>query len=196
MAGKIPLTGIVLAGGEGRRMNGQDKGWIDIDGLPLIERVLARLQPQVEHCVISANRNLERYSRLGLPVVSDDEVYLGPLAGIGKALSTITTDYALIVPTDAPLLPLDLGEQLRNGLPAPLVLCHDGERLQPLFGLYHRDLATSIQQFLHSGKRKLTDWCMAQQPHIVTIRNTDAFSNLNSAEELQRVSTLLQKQQP
>lgn len=192
----IPLTGIVLAGGEGRRMSGQDKGWIDINGKPLIERVLARLLPQVEHCVISANRNLERYQRLQLPVVSDDEVYLGPLAGIGKALSTITTDYALVVPTDAPLLPLDLGEQLTRGLPAKLVLCHDGDRLQPLFGLYHRDLATSIHQFLHDGRRKLTDWCMAQQPQIVTIRNTDAFSNLNTAEELNRVQTLLQNQRP
>lgn len=196
MAGKIPLTGIVLAGGEGRRMNGQDKGWIDINGKPLIERVLARLLPQVEYCVISANRNLERYQRLRLPVVSDDEVYLGPLAGIGKALSTITTDYALVVPTDAPLLPLNLGEQLTHGLPAKLVLCHDGDRLQPLFGLYHRDLAQSILPFIQAGQRKLTDWCMAQQPHIITIRETEVFSNLNTAEDLQRVSLLLQKQQP
>lgn len=191
MGSSIPLTGIVLAGGEGRRMNGQDKGWVCVNGTPLIEHVLARLLPQVDHCIISANRNLERYRSLQLPVVSDDDVFLGPLAGIAKALQHIATDYALVVPTDAPLLPLDLAHRLLPALPARLVLCHDGERLQPLFSLYHRDLAASIQDFLQKGNRKLTDWCMAQQPVIVTIGDIHCFSNLNSEAELQRVSTLL-----
>lgn len=195
MVATVPLTGIILAGGEGRRMDGLDKGWIELQGKPLIRHVLDRLLPQVNGCVISANRTLERYRSLQLPVVSDEEVYLGPLAGIAHALQHITTDYALVVPTDAPLLPLDLASRLQQALPASLVICHDGERLQPLFGLYHRSLASSILTFLESGNRKLTQWCMEQNPEIVTIGDINVFANLNTATELQRISALLDNPQ-
>ena len=193
--GTIPLTGIILAGGEGRRMDGQDKGWIELNGKPLVQWVLERLAPQVQDCVISANRNLARYQTLNVPVVNDNEVYLGPLAGIAHALRQIKTEYALVVPTDAPLLPHDLAQLLLKELPASLVICHDGERLQPLFGIYHRTLADSIFTFLESGQRKLTGWCMAQNPKIVTIGDISAFTNLNTPEELNRIQRQLDNPQ-
>ena len=195
MGNALPLTGIVLAGGEGRRMAGQDKGWIEFQGKPLVHHVLERLRPQVEHCIISANRNLERYRALGVPVVTDPEVYLGPLAGIANALLQIETDYALVVPTDAPLLPQDLSIRLWQALPAHLVVCHDSERLQPLFGLYHRSLADSILAYLNEGQRQLTRWCMMQEPKIVTIGDTFAFTNLNSPDELARAAEYLNNSQ-
>lgn len=195
MGSTVVLTGVILAGGEGRRMNGQDKGWIGLQGKPLVQHALDRLQPQVTHCIISANRHLDRYRALGVPVVSDAETYLGPLAGIAHALQQIQTEYALIVPTDAPLLPLDLAERLLQQLPAPLVICHDGERLQPLFGLYHRSLADSIFKFLAAGERKLTRWCMEQSPAILTIEQINAFANVNTPDELQRISGQLDNPQ-
>lgn len=195
MATTIPLTGVILAGGEGRRMDGKDKGWIELQGKPMILHVLDRLTPQVSTCLISANRHLDRYQALNVPIVSDTEVFLGPLAGIAHALKQIQTEYALVVPTDAPLIPLDLAERLRQELPAQLVICHDGERLQPLFGLFHYSLADSIFAFLDTGHRKLTQWCLAQDPKIVTIRDTMAFSNLNSASELAKISALLDNPQ-
>lgn len=195
MGNAFPVTGIILAGGEGRRMDGQDKGWIPFRGKPLVEHVLARLQPQVTNCIISANRNLERYQTLGASVVRDAEVYLGPLAGIAHALASIETDYGLVIPTDAPLLPMDLAERLWQRLPAKLVICHDGERLQPLFGLYHRSLVPSITAYLESGQRQLTRWCMAQDPEIVTIGDTFSFTNLNTPEELKRATQHLDNPQ-
>lgn len=191
MSDSSQLTGVILAGGEGNRMGGQDKGWITLRGKPLIEWVLEQLKPQVGPVVISANRNLERYQALGVPVVHDEKVYLGPLAGIATALENIRTEYALVVPTDAPLIPADLAQRLLPKCPARLVICHDGERLQPLFGLYHRSLAESIRAFLASDQRQLTRWCMAQNPEIVTIRDTEIFANLNTAEELARIETAL-----
>lgn len=185
------LTGIILAGGEGSRMGGQDKGWIELCGKPLIQHVLDRLTPQVERCVISANRHLDRYAALGCPVVYDEKVYLGPLAGIATALENLETEYGLVVPTDAPLIPQDLAARLLPGLPAPLVICHDGERLQPLFGLYHRTLAPSIRAFLAEDQRQLTRWCRNQNPAIMTLNDSLIFSNLNTPEELARIEALL-----
>ena len=69
MKNSADLTGVILAGGEGRRMGGQDKGWITLRDKPLVEWVLERLQPQVETVIISANRNLDRYRALSVTVV-------------------------------------------------------------------------------------------------------------------------------
>jgi molybdopterin-guanine dinucleotide biosynthesis protein A len=179
------ITGIILAGGEGRRMGGKDKGWLELKGLPLIQRAIERLEPQVDEVVISANRNIEAYQELGKRIFVDDTPYLGPLAGIAACLRRINTDYAVIVPTDAPLIPLDLVSRLLAALPASLVLCQDESRLQPLFGLYHRSLADSITAFLNQGERKLTLWCQQQQPKIVTIGDNRAFTNLNTPSELE-----------
>lgn len=178
------VTGIILAGGEGRRMGGQDKGWLSLQGLPMIRRAIERLEPQVNEIVISANRNLEAYEQLGKRIYRDETPYQGPLGGIAACLEQCETEYALIVPTDAPLIPLDLVARLRQKLPAALVLCQDEERLQPLFGLYHRSLAKSIREYLGAGERKLTLWCQQQAPEIVTIGDNSAFTNLNTPAEL------------
>lgn len=191
MITKADLTGVILAGGEGRRMDGRDKGWIELAGKPMVELVLKRLAPQVNSCMISANRNLERYRALNVPVVNDGDVYLGPLAGIVTALEAMSTDFALVVPTDAPLLPIDLAQLLMESGTNNLVICHDGERLQPLFGLYHRSLAPSIREYLASGQRQLTRWSLSRQPEIVTISDTFAFSNLNTETERTRIEALL-----
>ena len=79
------ISAIVLAGGQGRRVGGVDKGWLDYGGRPMIEHILARLKPQVDDVVISCNRNLPRYAALA-PVIEDQyRGYLGPLAGISAA---------------------------------------------------------------------------------------------------------------
>ncbi|MDY6920463.1 MAG: molybdenum cofactor guanylyltransferase MobA [Pseudomonadota bacterium] len=177
------VSGIILAGGEGRRMGGQDKGWLTLEGQPMIRRVLDRLEPQVSGIMISANRNLAHYQQLGYPVIADHNPFQGPLGGIASCLHQLPTDYGLVVPVDAPWIPINLLQRLASGLPAQLILCHDGSRLQPLFGLYHRALAQSIDEFLARGDRKLTLWCQQQSPKIVTIGDTEAFTNLNTVDE-------------
>ncbi|MEO6146833.1 MAG: NTP transferase domain-containing protein, partial [Sulfuriferula sp.] len=69
MASSPPVSAIILAGGAGRRMGGQDKGWVKLYGLPLVAHVLAHIQPQVDEILISANRNLDDYRALGYVVV-------------------------------------------------------------------------------------------------------------------------------
>lgn len=178
------VTGIILAGGEGRRMGGEDKGWLEVDGLPLIKRAISRLAPQVNEIIISANRNLQAYEALGRRIFHDNTPYLGPLGGIAACLKQIDTDYGLVVPTDAPLIPMNLVAVLGQHLPTKLILCEDKQRLQPLFGLYHRSLADSIEQYLAAGERKLTLWCEQQQPARVTIGDISAFTNLNTPADL------------
>jgi len=185
------VTGIILAGGRGRRMQNKDKGWIHYQNKPFIEHVLEKLKPQVTDIVISANRNLDNYKKLGYPIIPDrNKNHEGPLAGILATLSVIRTDFALIVPVDAPSLPSNLLKTLLSSLkpengPMKLILAHDGQRLQPLFGVYDKRLAPDIEHYLASGNRKLTEWCLAQRPVVVDMSlYADQLCNINTPGNL------------
>jgi molybdenum cofactor guanylyltransferase len=185
------VTGIILAGGRGQRMHNKDKGWIHYQNKPFIEHVLEKLKPQVTDIVISANRNLDNYKKLGYPVVPDrNKNYEGALAGILATLSVIRTDFGLIVPVDAPSLPSNLLKTLLSALKPEndtmkLILAHDGQRLQPLFGVYDKRLAPDIEHYLASGNRKLTEWCLAQSPVVVDMSlYADQLCNINTPDNL------------
>lgn len=172
-------------------MGGVDKGWVEYQGVPLIEHVIRRLAPQADHLLIVANRSIDRYRLLGHTVVQDHITgFQGPLAGIHAALNIITTPLALIVPTDAPLLPTDLLTLLaaKTQIDATLdhpVLTHDGEREQPLFGIYPKRLESALAQYLAKGERRLMQWCRdhhAEWIDLSTHRQT--FANMNTPAQL------------
>ncbi|WP_247605548.1 molybdenum cofactor guanylyltransferase MobA, partial [Providencia rettgeri] len=109
------ITGVILAGGRGSRMGGQDKGLVLLSGKPLYQHILARLQPQVGEVLINANRNQPRYSESQLTVISDlNNHFSGPLAGMQAALHHAKTDWLLFVPCDVPAFPLNLAEKMFN----------------------------------------------------------------------------------
>lgn len=107
------LTGIILAGGQGRRMGGQDKGLVQLDGRPLYQHVLERLRPQVDIVMINANRNIDRYQLSGCRVIQDVfDDYPGPLAGIYSGLREIEGEWAVFSACDTPAIPLNFVERL------------------------------------------------------------------------------------
>ncbi len=119
--GHEQITGLILAGGQGSRMGGVDKGLQLLRGQPLVEHAIARLQPQVGSIAISANRNADLYRRYGFPVYGDhgdspEPTFAGPLAGIATGLAAVSTDWMLIVPCDAPRFPLDLADAFIEAL--------------------------------------------------------------------------------
>lgn len=159
---KKQITGVVLAGGRGRRMGGDDKGLVEIAGRPLIEWVMAALAPQVGTVVINANRNKDDYAAFGYPLVSDDLAdFQGPLAGFASAMAAANTEFILTVPCDAPRLTSGYAERLSRGLiteDSVLAVAHDGIRLQPVHALMRVDLLSDLVAFLASGERKIDIW--------------------------------------
>ena len=184
-----PVTAILLAGGEGRRMGGQDKGLISLRGKPLAEWVLSRIQPQVAEILISANRNIEEYAALGHPVVRDKtEGYVGPLAGIARGLLDAQTELVLSIPCDTPFLPDDLVARLyaalANGdhdLAVPLA----AGRTQNAICLMRRSVGASLAQFLAQGGRKVMDWQAGHKLAVADFSDEAAFFvNINNPEQL------------
>lgn len=182
-----PCSAILLAGGQGLRMGGRDKGLVELAGMPLVAHVLARLQPQVDDIVINCNRNTARYAAFGWPLAGDTATDGGPLQGILSALPHCRHDWVLVVPCDSPFLPTNLCQQLWTAARGhPLAVAHDGERLQPLFMLLHRSLASSLATWLASGQRKVERWCRHEQAAIARFDEPRAFGNLNTPDDLEK----------
>lgn len=190
------ITGVVLAGGRGLRMDGHDKGLMKFNGRPLVAHVIERVRPQVGAMAINANRNLEDYREFGLPVWTDMlDDHQGPLAGFATALAHATTPWILIVPCDSPFIPVDLVDRLGQAAVSDgagiAVVATDG-KLQPVFTLVHHRVAESLKAFLARGDRKIALWLASQ--HAVRVDCTDiaeAFTNINTVADLEHAAAAL-----
>jgi molybdopterin-guanine dinucleotide biosynthesis protein A len=190
------VTGLVLAGGQARRMGGSDKGLVPLAGRPMVEHVIQALRPQVGSILLSANRNRERYARYGHPVIADDlGDYPGPLAGVAAALRHCTSEFLVTVPCDAPLLPPDLVVRLlaaREAGDADAAVVHDGRRLQPVFLLLHSRVAPSLEAYLADGGRRVDAWLGQLRAVVADFSDrADAFVNVNEPDERQAVEVQL-----
>ena len=200
------ITGLVLAGGQGQRMGGVDKGLQPWAGQPLAQHALQRLAPQVGPLLLSVNRNLPAYQALAAPlqagIVTDHAATSqGPLAGFCAALERCTTPWLLTVPCDSPLLPLDLAARLAQAAvqahtDLAMVLARTPQdcaqlRPQPVFCLLHQRLLPSLQHYLHTGGHTIRAWADTHRPAWAVFEQPHdhplAFYNANTLQELQQL---------
>jgi len=185
------ITGVVLAGGLGRRMGGVDKGLQLLNGRPLVSHVIERLAPQVDELLINANENGERYAAFGHRVVPDQiPDFAGPLAGVHAALSAAAYPLVATAPCDSPFLPADLVFRLFSALTATnanLAVARTFDQPHPVFCLCRRAVLPHLSEFLAGGGRKFESWYATL--NIVEVPfddEADAFENINTREELGR----------
>jgi molybdenum cofactor guanylyltransferase len=189
------ITGLVLAGGRGSRMGGVDKGLQSHRGLPLALHALLRLQTQVGRMMINANRNLDTYAAMGVPVWPDPlPNHPGPLAGLLAGLEHCETPYLACVPCDTPDFPADLVRRLAEALAAEradiamaCTLEAGVRQRQPVFCLLRASLLESLVAYLHAGQRKIDGWTAGHHCAEVVFGDASAFFNANTAAELQRL---------
>lgn len=155
----MKLTGAILAGGQGSRLGGVDKGLCTLDGRPLAAWVEERLAPQVTDLLIVANRNLDDYRALGHPVVQDLRAgFLGPLAGVETALAAMRHSWMITCPVDAPLLPADYVQRMVSAAHGKPAVARLEGRLQPVYALLPRQALPGLRAFLTAGGRKMMLW--------------------------------------
>lgn len=182
------VTGLLLAGGLGRRMGGADKGLVALDGRPMAAWVIDRLRPQVGTLLINANRNPEVWNAFGCPVIPDRIAgYAGPLAGLHAGLHVCSTALLVSVPCDSPFLPADLLTRLGQALSrnnADLAVVRTRGGLQPVFALMRREVLSSLEGYLNGGGRKIDAWFDLLNVTVVDFDDEDAFLNINTPDEL------------
>ena len=192
------VTAVILAGGLARRMSGQDKGLMRINGRPLIEHIIAALKPQVSAILINANRNLDQYRRYDYPVIEDIMGdFFGPLVGMASGMQACSTDYLLTVPCDSPFIPPVLAERLFRELvneDADISVAHDSTRMQPVFALLRKGLLPSLMTYLQDGGRKIDTWYAEHSLARTDFSDwPDAFININTPQEREHVEEKMMK---
>ncbi|TCP96234.1 molybdenum cofactor guanylyltransferase [Cricetibacter osteomyelitidis] len=186
---KFTISAVILAGGQGKRMGGVDKGLQLLQNRQLFQHVLQRLQPQINNITINANRNQAVYAQSGLPVFSDELAdFQGPLSGMLSGLKQADTDFVLFVPCDCPLLPLNLLEKLQSAVSSNKVLAayaHDGERAHPTFCLLSTQLIPLLTDYLARGERRILFFMREVKAEKVDFSaEKDGFININSVDQL------------
>lgn len=185
------VTVVVIAGGQGSRFDGQDKGLVNVLGKPLIEHILVQLESYKVDIVISANRNLSTYESYGYPVIADRlDNYQGPLAGIFSVMHEISTKYLVALPCDAVHIPTAFIERLitvQQNKNAEIVVASDGKRIQPIHSLISTDLLPSLAEFLERGERKVDAWFAEHHLAIADFSDSsEAFHNFNTEAQKQQ----------
>lgn len=206
MTGVSTIAGLVLAGGRSTRMGGDEKALLRLDGQRMIDRVAARLAPQVCRLAISANGDPARFGLPRVPVLPDTlPGGLGPLAGVlaglewAAALQGVTG--LVTVATDTPFLPLDLVDRLAAARsdPARLAVAASGGRIHPVDALWPVAAAGELRRFLEAGetykaKRFLENIgysSVSFDPVDLPGGRVDPFFNVNTREDLATATRLL-----
>jgi len=197
------VAGLLLAGGQARRMGGGDKCLRELGGSTLLARAIARLRPQVKTLVLNANGDPARFEGYGLPVVADVvEGYAGPLAGILTGLEWArehapNCPWVVSAPTDAPFLPGDLVETMKDAvdeLYADMACAMSNGRSHPVVGLWPVRLAGELRAALvEEDIRKIDIWTARYRLAEVEFPAdpVDPFFNANRPEDLAEAERLL-----
>lgn len=196
------ITGVILAGGQGTRMGGRDKGLLAFGETTLVGNTLAQLRPQVADLLIVANRNIHEYRQYGCAVVPDKPpAHRGPLGGLASAMDHVTTTWLLAVPCDIPALPADLAARLWRGATnrgATIARACNEADTHPLLTLIHASLQADLEDSLQTGIRAVHKWQARHDPLAVDFSDCpQAFVNLNTPEQMtNEASTTLGHNQP
>lgn len=201
------IAGLVLAGGQSRRMGGGHKSLLELEGQSLLDRALLRFQPQVGPLALSVNQDHDLFQGFGLPLLPDlEEGFAGPLAGLEAGLTWAqglrsqgsALRYLALISCDAPFFPPDLVARLADALErapsAAVAMAASQGRRHPVFSLWSLDLLPALQVALRSGTRKVEAFSEPQGVAVVTWdalgprgrdgRDGDPFFNINRPEDL------------
>lgn len=197
------VAGVLLAGGQARRMGGGDKCLRTLGGETLLARAIRRLDGQVGPMVLNANGDPARFAGYGLPVVADPvEGFAGPLAGVLAGLDWAAeaapgSDWIVTVPTDAPAFPAELVTRLADALRrdgADLACAASGGRHHPVFALWPVALRHALREALIGRDVRKVDVFTADYRLAVAdwpAEPLDPFLNVNRPDELEAAERLL-----
>jgi molybdopterin-guanine dinucleotide biosynthesis protein A len=187
-----PCSILLLAGGQGQRMGGRDKGLIQWRGEPLIEHLHRLTRPLTDDLIISCNRNHEQYAQYADQLVHDEEAgFPGPYAGIRAGLAVARHDYLLVMPCDTPMLDVELLQGLLRTAVEHAdkpVMIRQGEQWEPLLCCIPTRHAQAFEQHWQQGQRSprrtmaelgaVALQCVADDPRLANLNTPDLLTDI------------------
>ena len=201
--GEAKIVGVLLAGGQSRRMGGGDKCLRALGGRTILDHVITRARPQVCGLVLNANGDPARFADCALPIAPDTvEGFAGPLAGVLAGLDWAAEhapdcDWLASFATDAPFMPEDLVARLLSAVEsegADLACAMSDGRTHPVFGLWPLRLREDLRAaMLEEDIRKVDLWTGRHKLAVAgfEVDGIDPFFNANRPEDLEVAETWL-----
>lgn len=188
----MAISAVILSGGRATRMQGLDKGLVNLQGKPLVQHVIERIQPQVDELFINANREIDTYKSFGIPVFTDVQAdFIGPLAGFYIGLSKAKHPYLLTVPCDSPYLPLNIANRLYcelTELNVDIAVAKSYGDTHPVISLCRTSTLPSLATAIQAGERKVRAWQKSLRYTEVNFDDcAEAFINLNTLQDVARL---------
>ena len=189
--------GVILAGGEARRLGGKGKAFVNVSGVPLVWHIINNFKGQVNNLAINS-RDKNKFLDFGLPILDDaikEEGGAGPLAGISSAIKWAKTldnkinNYVVTVPVDTPFLPLDLVKRMSMELSinnADVIMASSNNNIYPVIALWSLDLDIHLDKALYEGIRKIDAFTNLYNVSIVdwSYSSINPFFNINKQEDI------------
>jgi len=189
--------GVILAGGEARRLGGGGKAFVNVSGVPLVRHIINNFKGQVNNLAINS-RDKNKFLDFGLPILDDtikEEGGSGPLAGISSAIKWAKTldnkinNYVVTVPVDTPFLPLDLVKRMSMELSinnADVIMASSNNNIYPVIALWSLDLDIYLDKALYEGIRKIDAFTNLYNVSIVdwSYSSINPFFNINKQEDI------------
>lgn len=202
------ITGVILAGGQSRRMGGGDKFLKKVENKTILDHVISQFSDQCKTLIISANGDHSRIERVNLPIVKDTiGEDMGPLSGILAAMlwsqsNTPSHTHILSVAADSPLFPSNYSEIMLKRAnecdKRSIILAKSRGRHHPIFGLWPIEHTPLLQTFLETGGRKIRAWTDTLpnetkefQDLLINGTNIDPFFNINEPKDLETFIQLI-----
>lgn len=201
MTEQLPsFTTLILAGGRGTRMGGQDKGLVCLNDKPMISYLLNTVADLCDDIMISCNRSQQQYAEFGYHLVSDGNTrFFGPLAGLLSGIKLAQHSHLLVLPCDTPAVTKRLIRRLAQCAhenPDSICMAHDGQRPQPLHAMIPVKFQQSLADCIAANQHSVMGWY--SQHHLRTVNCEDLpgdFANANRPEELTLLSAMLSSRQ-
>ena len=192
------IIGIILAGGEGRRMAYRNKGLMPLAGKAMIAHVIARILPQVDALYISANEDLEQYAIFQLPVIQDTLQWRGkgPLAGVASVLKELSDDDVIqVVSCDGPMIPDNLVALLSAARKdAKMVYPKTKDREHYLYFQGKVGDLREIESILVANDLRIRTFLAKLGAKAVYFEDEMAFLNCNHPEDIQRLEEIIDEE--
>lgn len=188
------MNAIILAGGKNTRMEGQDKAFLEIEGSPIVARLIEKLRPIVDEIIVVTNSSFKKYSHFEVKLVKDESPHKGPLMGIYSGLKVSSSDHNFVVAGDMPFLNEALvRHMIKNRDDYDVLIPKIDDKFHPLFGIYSKECIPVIEEMLGQNKLKVSDLFPKVKKKFLLRPEIERFDgpllslmNINTREDLAR----------
>ncbi|WP_145044414.1 molybdenum cofactor guanylyltransferase [Paenibacillus xylanexedens] len=185
-------TGIILAGGQSRRM-GSNKALLPVKGSTLLSQIASSMIPEVARIIVAGGSHVATYAELGYECVQDQYPGKGPLAGLHAALQASDTNWNLVCACDMPLIRpsffAGMKQLAESSDQHSVIVPRIAGRVHPLAGVYHRRVLTELTQCLDQDRLRVTGWLEEMNPLYIDVQELESVGVLDAVDQLSNVNT-------